>query len=240
MVSAGRHDTRNMAELQLYDKLLTLPLFQGMSKDELSHVVAHIKLGFEKFAAQETLVQAGDSCDHLTFVLNGEVEVHVTADDQGYELTESLPSPMVIQPQHLFGLVQRHSRTFTAHTDCSTLQLRKEEVGKLIHQSAIFRINLLNLLSTQSQRLLHRPWQPVPPSLASRIASFLASHCLQPTGEKHFKIKMTQLAEELNDSRLDISHALNHLQKQGLLILSRGKIDVPDMEKLLLDTDGSL
>ena len=51
---------------------------------------------------------------------------------------------------------------------------------------------------------------------------------------------MTRLAEELNDSRLDISHALNHLQKQGLLILSRGKIDVPDMEKLLLDTDGSL
>ena len=44
---------------------------------------------------------------------------------------------------------------------------------------------------------------------------------------------MTRLAEELNDSRLDVSIALNHLQDKGLIQLSRGKITVPAMEDLL-------
>lgn len=46
------------------------------------------------------------------------------------------------------------------------------------------------------------------------------------------KIKMETLAQELNDSRLDISTALNSMQKSGLLTLSRGKIFIPHAEKL--------
>lgn len=46
------------------------------------------------------------------------------------------------------------------------------------------------------------------------------------------KIKMETLAQELNDSRLDISTALNSMQKAGLLTLSRGKIFIPHAEKL--------
>jgi DNA-binding GntR family transcriptional regulator len=44
---------------------------------------------------------------------------------------------------------------------------------------------------------------------------------------------MTQLAAEVGDSRLDVSHALNRLQDNGLLSLHRGRIEVPQMERLL-------
>jgi DNA-binding GntR family transcriptional regulator len=43
---------------------------------------------------------------------------------------------------------------------------------------------------------------------------------------------MTQLADELGDSRLDVSRALNQLQRDGLLELRRGRIIVPQMELL--------
>ena len=43
---------------------------------------------------------------------------------------------------------------------------------------------------------------------------------------------MTQLARELNDSRLDISRALHTLQTDGLIRLSRGKIEIPAIERL--------
>jgi DNA-binding GntR family transcriptional regulator len=45
---------------------------------------------------------------------------------------------------------------------------------------------------------------------------------------------MTQLADEIGDSRLDISRALNQLQDEGLLQLYRGRIKVMQMERLLM------
>ena len=41
---------------------------------------------------------------------------------------------------------------------------------------------------------------------------------------------MTQLANEINDSRLDVSRALNRLEEQGWLKLSRGNIDIAAVE----------
>lgn len=44
---------------------------------------------------------------------------------------------------------------------------------------------------------------------------------------------MERLAAEVNDSRLDISRALNKMQNEGLLQLSRGRITIPALEKLI-------
>ena len=57
-------------------------------------------------------------------------------------------------------------------------------------------------------------------------------HSIHPAGEKKIKIKMTTLAHELNESRLNISIELNKLQDDGLISLSRGMIIVPALELL--------
>ena len=43
---------------------------------------------------------------------------------------------------------------------------------------------------------------------------------------------MERLAEELNDSRLHISETLNAMATRGLIELSRGKINIPSIERL--------
>ena len=45
---------------------------------------------------------------------------------------------------------------------------------------------------------------------------------------------MQQIADQLNDSRLDISRALNALQADGLISLHRGRIEIPLLERLLM------
>ena len=45
---------------------------------------------------------------------------------------------------------------------------------------------------------------------------------------------MKQLAELLNDSRLDISQTLNEMQADGLLSLHRGRIEITMIERLLM------
>ena len=45
---------------------------------------------------------------------------------------------------------------------------------------------------------------------------------------------MRQIANELNDSRLDVSKELNGMENDGLLTLYRGRIEIPMMERLLM------
>ena len=41
------------------------------------------------------------------------------------------------------------------------------------------------------------------------------------------------LAQELNDSRLNVSRVLNQLQYEGLIELHRGRVVIPQLERLL-------
>ena len=98
----------------------------------------------------------------------------------------------------------------------------------------MFRLNLLNIFATQTQKTSRLLWQHVPDSLEDRIVRFFAQHCIYPAGPKVFHILMNRLADELNDSRLDVSRALNALQREGKIVLHRGRVEIPQMERLLM------
>ena len=49
-----------MATLQIYEKLLLFPLFQGMSRDDLEQVAGHTRFGFSKIKQGSTIVAEGD------------------------------------------------------------------------------------------------------------------------------------------------------------------------------------
>jgi hypothetical protein len=42
------------------------------------------------------------------------------------------------------------------------------------------------------------------------------------------------VAQEVGDSRLDVSNVLNAMQADGLLQLHRGRIEIPSLERLLM------
>ena len=97
----------------------------------------------------------------------------------------------------------------------------------------MFRLNLLNHYATQTQKLIHQQWRRSPQTLRERIVRFFFQHTIYPAGPKTFYILMERLAEEVNDSRLNISHTLNAMQAEGLLELHRGRIEIAQLERLL-------
>ena len=105
---------------------------------------------------------------------------------------------------------------------------------KLSDKFEIFRINLLNLISTQTQKNNRRLFRVPPKTLSERITRFFESHCIRPAGEKMFYIKMTRLAEEMNVKRIYVSNALNEMQNLKLIKLYRGRIHIPSLEKLII------
>ena len=222
------------AGLKIYDKLLQFTLFQGMSHADLMEVVGHTKFGFSKQPEGYRIVKDGDYCDHLIFLTTGSLTVDTVSDDHACRVSEVVNAPYAVQPEQLFGLTQRYTSNFKTLSECSFITIDKQEVLLLLETQLVFRLNMLNSLAADSQRLRHRAWRSAPQSLRDRITRFFFSRCLYPAGPKTFYILMTQLAAELNDSRLDISRALNQMQTEGLLTLHRGRIQIPMLERLLM------
>jgi diadenylate cyclase len=71
-------------------------------------------------------------------------------------------------------------------------------------------------------------------TLRDRLIRFLTQHCVYPAGPKTFYVLMERLAEELNDSRLNVSRVLNQLQYEGLVELHRGRVVIHQLERLIM------
>lgn len=224
-----------MPENRIYNNLLALPLFLGMSRKDLQQAAGQTRFDFRKIAQGETIVTEGEPCTHLYFLLDGNIMVKTYSTDRSYCIEEEIHAPETFQSERIFGLHPQFTHTYIALHDCSLLCLGKQDVMKLATHFDIFRINLLNLVSTQSQKHNIRTRQSPPKTLEERIVRFIESNCVSPSGEKTIHIKMTRIAEEVNDSRLDASKALNHLQNQGLIQLFRERIYIPALEKLTND-----
>ena len=223
-----------MATLQIFDKLLQFSLFQGMSRDDLEQVAGHTRFGFVKVPQGKTVVKEGTACTHRYFLINGTVRVESCSDDHSYAVVEQMQAPYILQPEAIFGYQQRYTQTIVAQTDTNFITIEKEEVVRLSEDFLVFRLNLLNIFATQTQKLSRQPWRRYPQTLRERLVRFFVQHCVYPAGPKTFHILMNQLAGELNDSRLNVSKVLNQMQAENLISLHRGRIEIPLLERLLM------
>ena len=192
------------------------------------------KFGFQKMAPGTTVVKEDETCAQLLFLVSGSLLVTTPSDTRSYAVTEHLSAPWLIQPESLFGAHPRYTGTIRTETESHFILLSKDEVLRLLDDFLIFRLNYLNLLSTQLQRRGRWPWRNSPATLRQRIIRFFLDHCLYPAGHKQFSILMNQLAQEVGDSRLDVSRVLNTLQTEGLVNLRRGQIEIPSLERLII------
>ncbi len=220
-------------EKDIHKRLLLLPLFQGLSRTDLLEIVEHVPFHFHKESEGMSIIEAGDICQSLIFLMQGTLHTCRESDDHTYRICEWINAPAVVQPEHLLGLSTRYSRSVKAATEVQLLEIPKRDIISVMFLYPIFRINFLNLLSGKVQRLRRRLWQSNSDDLAERFVAFVADRVLHPAGHKELRIRMQRLAEELGTTRLRCSRMLNALQQEGLLRLFRQRIDIPAFEKLL-------
>lgn len=217
-----------------YEQLLQFSLFQGMSRTEMLQMAGNTRFDFLKMPVGKIVVSEGDVCNRLVFLVRGTLSISSQPDSHSYVMTEQLGAPWLLQPEVLFGQSLRYTCTVRTLSDCHFIFLSKDEVLRMLDDFLIFRLNVLNLLASKAQRQGSRPWRRTPQSLSDRVARFFTDHSLYPAGRKELRILMTQLAAEVNDSRLDVSRVLNDMQRKGLVELHRGRIVIPSLERLFM------
>ena len=101
-------------ETTMYDNLLQLPLFQGMSKDEFTSIIERVKLHFVTIKAGETIAKQGQPGNQLIYLLSGEIIAHTKDENNLYAISET------------FGETQ-NTRAVTVEKRNTTVKFRLSE-----------------------------------------------------------------------------------------------------------------
>lgn len=220
-------------ETTMYDNLLLLPLFQGLSKHDFTAIIEKVKLNFMTFQPGEAILQQGHKCHQLVFVLNGEITAQTMDEKNNYTLFETLEAPHTIELHSLFGMYPNYTATYEAKTVAKILTIDKGYIFSTLSKYEIFRLNFLNILSNQNQVANQKLWNTHIGTLEEKIVNFLLLRCQKAEGEKTLLITMEDLSTLINETRIRVSRLLNDWQNKNLIQLKRKEIYIPALEYLI-------
>ena len=217
----------------MYDKLLKLPLFQGLSTHDLTVILEKVKVEFRTYEPNEYLVKQNDPCTELIFLLDGTLRASTYDTSFNFSFHEEFSGEILIEPYSLFGMRPFYGASYKAETQVNVLVIKKSYIIPLLCRYDIFNLNLLNLLSNRAQTMQQRLWSTHIGNTLERLVCFLTLRCTTPGGMKELGITMEDLANMLDETRINVSRVLNKLQDSGYVSLSRKVIKINDLKELV-------
>lgn len=217
----------------MYKLLTSMPLLQGINGMDLARIESKVKMDFVHYTSHNApFIKQGNKSTDLLFLSNGEITRTYSHQEVPFKFTETIKAPFVIEPESLFGLTLEYKATYHTDTECDVLIMKKGDVIHTLMANDIFRINYLNSLSNIIQSQEDRLLQKDAESVRSKICRLIKNLSMNPTGEKLLEIKMIDLADHLSETRLNVSRKLNDMVNEGLVVLHRKEILIPELGNL--------
>lgn len=216
----------------IYDTLLGLPLFQGLSKAEFEEVLEKVRFEFRTIRKGQTFIKAGTPCGKFVFILNGSVISSRSTTNGMLTFSETIDSSFLIEPHSLFGIQPSYTRHYKANEDTSLLIIDKQYLYSELYKYEICRMNLMNILSGRIQNIENLIWNMHGMNLEERLGTLVSCLSDIPYGPKEISVKMEDLSQLFGETRLSISKMLNGMAGEGKITLKRGGFTILALENL--------
>lgn len=216
----------------MYESLMTLPLFKGVSHERLSEIVGKIPLAFLKYMPGEKVMDSGDPCTGLKFVLKGSVRLSLHNVNDRLRIQQTLEGPAVISPDFLFGRDTNYPSTGTAIDTVSIIQIEKKDFLELLRVDEIVMYNYLNILSTNAQKSVNGVLALTAGSLEERIAFWIIALTQLSGKDIVLQAKHRDLYTLFGVQRSSFIAALDALKAKGIIEYTPNEIHVLSRREL--------
>lgn len=223
----------------MFETLMELPLFRGVSRERIAEVVGNAKFHFLKYLPDNTIVETGQTCSHLTFLLAGSARISIANSTGRFRISQTLHGADVIMPQFLFGRNTLYPGNAIALETCNIMQVSKNDYLRILNADPVFMLNYLNLLSSFSQNSVEGVLAVTTGSIEERIAVWII--CLTQPGATDIVIscKQRDLYSVFGVQRSSFIASLEGMRERGLIDFSGREITVNDrraMQDLVQDS----
>lgn len=220
-------------ETSMFDKMQSLPLLQGLTLKEFSELIVNLKLDFQQYDEHEVIVNQGDRCSALTYVIDGTFEAEYHDEKTAFILSEqSEEQPHLIEAYNLFGVKRSYERTYSFVTKGHTFTISRDFFIKRMLEHELIRGNYINYLCNNLRKAKDSHKYENPSDIGMKVINAIASYSLFMGGQKNVRVKMNDLAQIVDETRLNVSGVLNQWNELGLIELRRYGFTIKDFEKL--------
>lgn len=210
----------------MYETLLGLPLFAGVSRQKMSEVVGKNKFHFLKYAPGEQIVRAGELCTHMKSVIAGAVRVTVESDGERFRVSQTLSAPDMIAPDFFFGKTIRYPASVQAIDNVGILQIDKNDFLNIINSDSVFLFNYLNILSMNAQLSVDGVLALTSGSLEKRIAYWIVALTQSNGSDIVLQCRQRDMYTVFGVPRQSLVSALDNLKNAGIIDYSNQEIHV--------------
>ncbi len=217
----------------IFDILADIPLFRGVTHERIAQTVGTTRFHFLKYSADDTIVQAGEACTHIMFVIAGKVRVTISNADGRFQIAQSLEAPDVISPDFLFGSSTIYPGTVVAEDNVSIVRVSKGDYVKILSSDDIFLFNFLNYLSMNAQKCVEGVLAMTTGSIEERLAMWVVA-MTQPTARDiTITCKQRDLYAMFGVQRSSYIAAIERMVEKGIIAYQPGQINVTDRRAIL-------
>lgn len=220
----------------MYDKLLMLPLFQGLSRYELTSIIEKSKLHFVKYRTGDCILKCNEECRYLTFILNGTVVSERIDEEKKYIWSEYYEANNVLEPLSFFGLKTTYNASYYAEGLVHTFSIEKELIYNDFARFPSFQLNYLNLACNRAQALKQRSFLRTNDSIENKLKLLFLACSEKEKGRKKLKIKLTDLATLIKSPRHELTIVLKKMIDKGLIQHKKQDIIIPEIKELKIIT----
>ena len=217
----------------MYEQLMKLPLFQGISAEKITALVEKLPFHFLKYRNGEQVCAVGDTCTHIKFIVSGQVRLETPFTNLRVTMWQKISNPHVLAPEYLFGRDTTYPYTAVSDGACGILQLRKSDYIQMINADKVFLFNILNYLSSGSQRYISSPLGIKEGSVTERLVNIVETLTLPGATDIGFRYKQKDLCALLGTQRTTLISMLNKLSEQDILDYDSNEMKILDLQGLI-------
>ncbi|MCM1021472.1 MAG: Crp/Fnr family transcriptional regulator [Muribaculum sp.] len=217
----------------MYEILMGLPLFKGVSHEKISEIIEKAKFHFLKYLEGESVVTTGEPCTHIKFIISGRVRLTIANHDERFRVSQTLGSPNVIAPDFLFGKAPFYPCSGVALEPTGILQISKSDYLSILNNDNVFLFNFLNILSMNAQKAVNGILAITSGSLEERIAFWIIALTQRNGEEISLSCRQRDLYSLFGVQRTSLINTLESMKNRDLIDYSSNEITIKSRDKLL-------
>lgn len=208
----------------MYNSLLQIPMFQGISTGDLTAILGKIEIYFRKVSKGEVFIKEGDDCNNIIFIIKGGVESFFKGKNYDFMFIEKYAANEIIEFYSLFGSSTKYTKSYMTAEDSFLVFIDKKYLLPQFRLYDIFNINVLNMLCSKIQSCRSKIMLGNAQTAEDKILQLFARLSDIKYGEKRMLVRMEDLAKIIGETRLTTSRALNSLKENNMILLKRKEI----------------
>lgn len=217
----------------MYEILMGLPLFKGVSREKISEIIEKARFHFLKYLEGETVVNAHEPCTHIKFIISGSVRLSITNHDERFRVSQTLRAPNVIAPDFLFGKAPFYPCSGVAIEPAGILQISKSDYMSILNNDNVFLFNFLNILSMNAQKAVDGILAITSGSLEERIAFWIVALTQRNGEDITLSCRQRDLYSLFGVQRTSLINTLESMKDRGLIDYKSNEISIKSRDRLL-------